>query len=46
MAKIEESGFNVSMSSEVELTKEMAEQLYSSQKDKDFFNDLVDMMTT
>lgn len=46
VAKIRESGFQVSLSEEATLTKEMAEQLYSKQKDKDYFDDLVSMMTT
>ena len=45
IAKVKESGFHVSMSEEMQLTKEMAEQLYGGQKDKEFFNDLVSMMT-
>ncbi len=43
--KIKESGFNVSLSSETMLTKEMAEQLYNNQRDKEYFEDLVTMMT-
>ena len=46
MAKIRESGFHVSMIEESTLTREMAEQLYAAQKDKDYFEDLVGMMTT
>ena len=46
LAKIKESGFHVSMSNEMELTKEMAEQLYSKQKDQSYFDDLIKMMTT
>lgn len=45
IAKIKESGFNVSLSNEATLTREMAEQMYSKQNDKEFYNDLVDMMT-
>ncbi len=46
VAKIQESGFHVSMSEESTLTKEMAEQIYAKQKDKEYFDDLVTMMTT
>ena len=45
MDKIKESGFQVSMAEESTLTREMAEQLYSKQKDKDYFEDLVSMMS-
>ena len=43
--KIKESGFHVSLSNETTLTKEMAEQLYDNQRDKEYFDDLVSMMT-
>lgn len=46
MAKIKESGFNISMTQETVLTREMAEQLYANQTDKEYFDDLVSMMTT
>ena len=46
IAKIKESGFHISMTEEATLTKEMAEQLYAKQTDKEYFNDLVSMMTT
>lgn len=46
MTKIKESGFQVSMTEEATLTREMAEQLYSGKRDKEYFDDLVSMMTT
>lgn len=45
MEKIREAGFNISLSSETNLTKEMAEQLYSEHKGKDFFEDLTGLMS-
>lgn len=45
LEKIREAGFNISLSKETTLTKEMAEQLYSEHKGKDFFNDLTDLMS-
>ena len=45
MGKIKEAGFQVSLSKETHLTKEMAEQLYSQQKGKEFFNDLTNIMS-
>nr|WAW84848.1 thioredoxin domain-containing protein 3 [Halisarca dujardinii] len=44
--KIEEAGFSVSMSRETQLTKEQIEQLYSEHKDKDFFGDLSEFMSS
>ena len=35
----------MSMTEERTLSKEMAEQLYDSKRDKDYFDDLVAMMT-
>ena len=43
--KIKEAGFNISLSKETTLTKEMAEQLYSEHKGKDFFEDLTGLMS-
>ena len=45
MEKIKEAGFNISLSKETTLTKEMAEQLYSEHKGKDFFEDLTGLMS-
>ena len=44
MQKIHEAGFNVSLSTETCLTKEMAEQFYGEHKDKEFFGELTDFM--
>lgn len=44
MEKIQEAGFNVSLSTETCLTKEMAEQFYGEHKDKEFFGELTDFM--
>lgn len=46
MSKIKEAGFQVSLSKETHLTKEMAEQLYSQQKGKEFYGDLTDIMSS
>ena len=43
--KIKEAGFNVSLTKETCLTKEIAEQFYSEHQDKDFFGDLTDFMS-
>ena len=45
MAKIEESGFKISMSKETQLSKEMAEQLYAGNRDSEYFDDLTSMMS-
>lgn len=44
MEKIKEAGFNISLSTETCLTKEMAEQFYSEHKEKGFFDELTDFM--
>lgn len=44
LQKINEAGFNISLSTETCLTKEMAEQLYSEHKDKGFYEELTDFM--
>ena len=44
--KIKEAGFQVSLTKETHLTKEMAEQLYSQQKGKEFFGDLANIMSS
>ena len=43
--KIKESGFQISLSNETTLTREMAEQLYNNQRDKEYFEELVTMMS-
>ena len=45
MKKIEESGFKISMSKETQLSKEMAEQLYRSNRDSEYFDELTSMMS-
>ena len=45
MGKIREAGFKISLSKETTLTREMAEQLYSEHKGKDFFDDLTGLMS-
>lgn len=45
LSKVKEAGFSVSLSNETCLTKEMAEQLYGEHRDKDYFEDLTNMMT-
>ena len=44
MDKIQQAGFNVSLSTETCLTKEMAEQFYAEHKDKEFYGELTDFM--
>ena len=45
MEKIREAGFKISLSKETTLTREMAEQLYSEHKGKEFFEDLTGLMS-
>ena len=45
LSKVKEAGFSVSLSNETHLTKEMAEQLYGEHRDKEYFDDLTNMMT-
>lgn len=45
LSKVKEAGFNVSLSNETHLTKEMAEQLYGEHRDKEYFEELTNMMT-
>ena len=45
MGKIREAGFKISLSKETTLTREMAEQLYSEHKGKEFFDDLTGLMS-
>lgn len=46
MDKIREAGFRIAARKETEIPRELAEQLYKGQEGKDFFNDLVDHMTS
>ena len=43
--RIEDSGFEISRTSEIQLTKEQVEQFYGHKKDKPYFDDLVQEMT-
>ena len=45
LGKIKEAGFNISLSKETHLTREMAEQLYSEHKGKEFFEELTGLMS-
>ena len=45
LSKVKEAGFSVSLSNETHLTKEMAEQLYGEHRDKEYFEELTNMMT-
>lgn len=42
---MKEAGFTVSLSNETHLTKEMAEQLYGEHREKEYFDELTNMMT-
>jgi nucleoside diphosphate kinase len=42
---VKEAGFTVSLSNETHLTKEMAEQLYGEHREKEYFEELTNMMT-
>ena len=44
MKKIREAGFHIAARKETELTKEMAEQLYVTNKESEYYVDLVDHM--
>ncbi|PFX23757.1 Thioredoxin domain-containing protein 3-like [Stylophora pistillata] len=44
--KIEESGFTIAMSKEITLSRDQAEAFYADHKDSDFFESLVDNMTS
>ncbi|XP_064647235.1 thioredoxin domain-containing protein 3 homolog isoform X5 [Lineus longissimus] len=46
MNKIREAGFRIAARQETELNNEIVEALYSEHKDKDYFNDLSDHMTS
>ena len=43
---IEDSGLRIIAQKRIRLTKEMAESFYSIHKDKSFFNDLIEYMTS
>ena len=45
LAKIEEAGFTIAMSKEINLSREQAESFYAEHKDSDFFETLVTNMT-
>ena len=45
MNKIREAGFHIAARKETELTREIAEQFYKDQKDKEYFSDLTDHMS-
>lgn len=42
--KIHEAGFRIAARQETTITREIAESFYEDQKDKDYFNDLVEHM--
>jgi nucleoside-diphosphate kinase len=46
LAKIIESGFNISAMKMTKLTLEQAQMFYAVHKDRPFFNDLVEFMTS
>lgn len=46
MNKIRSSGFHIAAQKETVLTKELAEQFYMEHKDKEFFGELTDFMTS
>ena len=46
MNKIRSSGFHIAAQKETVLTKELAEQFYLEHKDKEFFGELTDFMTS
>ena len=43
--KIHEAGFRIAARKETTITRDIAEKFYEDQKDKEFFNDLVEHMT-
>ena len=45
-AKFEDSGLNIIAQKRLQLTKGMAKKFYEVHKDRPFFNDLVDFMTS
>ncbi|XP_076088093.1 thioredoxin domain-containing protein 6-like isoform X20 [Mytilus galloprovincialis] len=44
--RIHEAGFKIAARKETKLTKEIAEEFYADHKDKDYYNDLVEHMTS
>lgn len=45
MSRIKEAGFHIAARKETELSREMAEEFYKDQSDKEYFGDLVNHMT-
>lgn len=43
--KIHEAGFRIAARKETTITRDIAEKFYEDQKDKEYFNDLVEHMT-
>eukprot|EP00794_Sanderia_malayensis_P017266 gene17266-18990_t len=46
ISKIEESGFTIAMSKEMQLTREQAEEFYAEHKGEDYFESLINNMTS
>ena len=46
MDKIRSSGFHIQAQKETHLTKDVVEQFYGEHKDKDFFGELTEFMTS
>lgn len=46
MTKIRSSGFHIAAQKETVLTRELAEQFYMEHKDKEFFGELTEFMTS
>ncbi|XP_063412015.1 thioredoxin domain-containing protein 6-like isoform X5 [Mytilus trossulus] len=44
--RIHEAGFKIAARKETKLTREIAEEFYADHKDKDYYNDLVEHMTS
>ncbi|XP_076450826.1 thioredoxin domain-containing protein 6-like isoform X3 [Babylonia areolata] len=44
--KIHQAGFRIAARKETTITRDIAEQFYDDQKDKEYFNDLVESMTS
>lgn len=43
--RVADSGFEISRTAEIQLTKEQVEEFYAHKKDQPFFDDLVQEMT-
>lgn len=43
--KIHEAGFRIAAQKETKITREIAESIYADQKDKEYFNNLVEYVT-